>query len=179
MKLLSKNKALILLDEVRESFRSRIESAYETRAKSCLTCEVKGSCCTDAHFVNVHISRLEAEAVRSAISLLDADQQDRIATRNEEALESLEQSGPESSFTGTYSCPLFEKGIGCLVHTTAKPLPCINHACYERAEDLPPAPLLEEAEKRINRLNDRVYKNAWNWLPIPEWLRLGERTDDG
>ncbi len=171
MKLLGKNKSLNLLAELRNRFRSEIDTRYEFRAKDCLTCEVKGSCCTDAHFVNIHISRLEAEAIKEAISLLDAEQRSRIAARNEKALESLERSETDGSFSNTYSCPLFEKGIGCLVHKTAKPLPCINHACYERSEDLPPSELLSQGEESIGRLNDRVYKKSWNWMPIPVWLR--------
>ena len=60
--------------------------------------------------------------------------------------------------------------MGCVVHKRGKPAPCINHACYESESDLPPDRLLEEAEKEVSRLNDRVYGNAWNWLPIPVWL---------
>ena len=69
MKFLSEKKALERLRDQISDLRSEISDRYEHRAKSCLTCEVKGSCCLDAHFVNVHISRLEAVNIRS---ILDA-----------------------------------------------------------------------------------------------------------
>ena len=67
----------------------------------------------------------------------------------------------------TYACPLFEKGVGCLVHNSAKPLPCIAHACYEREADLPPDELLTEREIKIAELNRKVYGRAEPPVPIP------------
>ena len=69
--------------------------------------------------------------------------------------------------TATYACPLFEKGTGCLVHETAKPLPCIAHACYESQTDLPPDELLDAAELAIHSLNIRTYGKADPLVPIP------------
>ena len=166
MKTLSQNKAVVKLSVLRESFRRTIESGYETEAKNCITCEVQGSCCEDAHFVNVHISRLEAVAIHQVIGAMDPDFRARVIDRNRKTLKSLRKG-----FSDTYSCPLFENGIGCLVHDVAKPLPCINHACYENPSDLPPDRVLDEAEQEVNRLNDAVYKSAWNWMPIPEWIK--------
>ncbi|NNE65053.1 MAG: hypothetical protein HKN33_00685 [Pyrinomonadaceae bacterium] len=166
MKTLSEKKGIKSLGKLREKFRESIENGYETAAKDCLTCEVQGSCCTDAHFVNVHISRLEAAAMLDAFNDLPADLRGRISDRVDRSVEEL-----GSSFSDTYACPLFEKGIGCLVHKTAKPLPCINHACYGNESDLPPSELLESTESEISSLNNRVYRNDWNWLPIPLWLK--------
>ena len=170
MKTLNQNKGLVELANLRENFRNRIESDFEPAAKDCLTCDVKGSCCTDAHFVNVHISRLEAVAIGEAIAGLDQRLRMRVLTRNSESLAAMNRQSDSKTFEKSYSCPLFEKGIGCLVHQTAKPFPCINHACYENESDLPPSELLVAAEKKISRLNERVYRKNWNWLPIPEWI---------
>ncbi|MDH3528129.1 MAG: hypothetical protein OEQ28_01065 [Acidobacteriota bacterium] len=165
MKTWSEKRGLAALEKLRKNFSRRIRAAYEFRAKDCLTCDVQGSCCTDAHFVNVHISKLAAVAIRDALAALDPTVRERVIRRNKHAVESL-----QSDFASTYSCPLFEKGVGCLVHQTAKPLPCINHACYENASDLPPSAILKSFEMKIGRLNDSVYRKNWNWLPIPVWL---------
>jgi hypothetical protein len=170
MKTLNINKALKRLSNLRDSFRNTIETEFEPVAKDCLTCEVKGSCCTDAHFVNVHITRLEANAIGEALENLDPDVRKRVISRNRTAVSSLGKEAVSSGFSVKFSCPLFEPGVGCLVHSTAKPLPCINHACYERESDLPPSELLSEAEEKISRLNDRVFRKNWNWLPIPIWI---------
>jgi len=73
----------------------------------------------------------------------------------------------ETSSDKTYACPLYDREIGCAVHHTAKPLPCINHACYERREDLPPDSLLDEAELVIERLNKRVYGRSLPLMSLP------------
>ena len=75
----------------------------------------------------------------------------------------------ENSFEKTFSCPLFEKEVGCLIHPV-KPVPCIQHACYERREDLPPDKLQEETEAKIDRLNQQTFGQA-EWLPLPLWLQ--------
>ena len=163
MKTRSEKRGIEALSEIREEFREKISRDYEFRAKDCESCEVQGSCCTDAHFVNVKISRLDAAAIRRALTDLPEELLERVVARNRSVLEGLDSSE-------SYACPLFEPGFGCLVHETAKPLPCINHACYERKEDLPPDELLTKAEEKINRLNTAVYSRDWNWKPIPEWI---------
>ena len=60
MKTLSEKQALIKLRELKNDLRANIKQNYEHRAKDCGTCETKGACCLDAHFVNVHITKLEA-----------------------------------------------------------------------------------------------------------------------
>jgi hypothetical protein len=67
----------------------------------------------------------------------------------------------------TYACPLYDPSAGCLVHDSAKPLPCIHHACYERREDLPPDGLLDDAELAVERLNRKVFGKSTALLPLP------------
>ena len=74
-------------------------------------------------------------------------------------------------FAQTYACPLFEKGTGCLVHHEGKPLPCIQHACYDNKEDLPPDEILAEHEGLVERLNRRTYPEPAAWLPLPLFIR--------
>lgn len=167
MKLISQQKALERLAVIRSDLRSKISDVYELKAKSCLTCETKGACCLDEHFVNVHISRLEAVAIKDAIAGFDAEKQKEIYERIETAIERYGLTPTGDTFTQTYACPLFEKETGCLVHKTSKPLPCITHACYESQSDLPPDELLDTAELAIHQLNVQTYGKAESLLPIP------------
>lgn len=170
MRFLSEQTALDRLDGIISDLRSEITGRYETRAKSCLTCETQGACCLDAHFVNVHISRLEAAAVKKSLSKLPGEKQLEINTRIDAAIEKYGLKLDGDSYAQTYACPLFEKGTGCLVHAT-KPIPCIVHACYEKAEDLPPDELQTTAEREIEDLNVRAYGRSLPLLPLPLALR--------
>ena len=166
MKLISETKGLSKLAEIGRDFSDEVRRGYEHRAKPCSTCETPGACCLDEHFVNVRVTRLESRAISNSVSSLPDDLREKVLSRARSAVEryGLEESDGELK---TYACPLFEKGIGCLVHDTAKPLPCIAHACYERKEDLPPDELLTEREIRVAELNLRVYGKAEPPLPIP------------
>lgn len=168
--MLSPNKALKRLKNLKQFFQTFIRDTYEHRAKNCQTCEVQGICCTDAHFVNVHITRLEAVAIQKTLEKLPEDKQKEIYKRNEETIEKFNLKSTGDTFLQKFSCPLFEKGTGCLVHKEAKPIPCITHACYENKEDLPPDELQIKQERSVERLNTQVFGNAWNWLPLPVWL---------
>ncbi len=167
MKLLSESEGLILLSRIRESFRQQIRTGYEHRAKDCLTCEVQGSCCTDAHFVNVHISRLEAVAIQKTLALLPERRRDAVLYRVSDSVRVYDLDAEGDTFSKTFACPLYEPRSGCLVHSTAKPLPCVSHACYENAADLPPDELLAGHEREVDDLNRRVYGSSQPWLPIP------------
>ena len=120
----------------------------------------------DEHFVNVRVTRLEARAIEMRLVGLPSELREKISLRAEEQIERhrLDETTDPAK---TYACPLFEKGVGCLVHDTAKPLPCIAHACYERKEDLPPDEMLTEREIEISELNRRIYGRADAPLPIP------------
>ncbi|HEY8559695.1 MAG TPA: hypothetical protein VIL74_04775 [Pyrinomonadaceae bacterium] len=174
MKTLSEKSTLIKLRRLKDDFRGRIKQQYEYRAKDCGQCQTKGACCLDAHFVNVHITRLEAVLIREELGKLPAEKQTKIYRKVAETIEKYELSGDGETFEKTFACPLFEKDAGCLVHAV-KPVPCIAHACYERREDLPPDELTHEAEEKIERLNEQTYQKRARWLPLPVFLELIER----
>ena len=170
-RFISETRALNMLERVRDEFRESVEP-YEIKAKSCSTCDTRGACCLDAHFVNVRISRLEAVAINGAIAELSEPIKSSIYKRIDQAIERFGLD--ELSGEKTYACPLFDRDIGCVVHNTAKPLPCINHACYERREDLPPDELLEAAELDIDALNRKVYGEPVPIVSLPVAIKAAE-----
>jgi hypothetical protein len=171
MKVLSEKMALARLNKIKSSFRAEININYEPKAKDCLTCETKGACCLDAHFVNVHITGLEAVAMRKVLDELDESSRAKVNQRITETIKKYHLKDSGDTFSQTFACPLFEPGTGCLVHSV-KPVPCIQHACYERPEDLPPDSLQAQAEQKIERLNQQTYRNS-KWLPLPIYLKQG------
>jgi hypothetical protein len=183
MSMLSvEQEALARLQRVKASYQRFVKLNYEGRAVDCRACPTAGVCCTDAHFVNVHITRLEAVAMRETLRRTPrlSDEQRRAVYRRARA--TVERYGLRASgdsFAQTYSCPLFEPKVGCLVHARAKPAPCIQHACYDNWEDLPPASLQARTEHRVEQLNTNVYGAAWAWLPTPLWLTLVDPSSDG
>ncbi|MDT4966844.1 MAG: hypothetical protein QOJ64_1581 [Acidobacteriota bacterium] len=179
---LSEKKALTHLQRAKSSYQSFIKLNYEHAAKDCETCPTRGECCTDEHFVNVHITRLEAVAIRETLMrsprLNDAKRR-AIHERARKAVERFHLSAKGDTTAQTYSCPLYEPSVGCLVHRRAKPAPCVQHACYDNWRDLPPANLQSRAEHRVEQLNIDVYGREWEWLPIPLWLTLIDSESDG
>jgi hypothetical protein len=169
---ISETRALDILDRIRDGFRARVES-FETKAKPCSTCDTRGACCLDAHFVNVRISRLEAVAINDAIAGMNKPLRSSVSKRIDQVIEKFGLD--ESASDKTYACPLYDRDIGCVVHNTAKPLPCINHACYERREDLPPDELLDEAEFAIERLNRQVYGRSEPQMSLPIAIKQASR----
>jgi len=168
MRFISEKQALEKLHRLKNDFAGRITLDFEQNAKSCVTCETPGACCLDVHFVNVRISRLEAKAIHGVLDELSEARREQVYQRVDRAIEKYSLSDDAEN---TYSCPLFEKGVGCLVHSDAKPLPCIQHACYENEKDLPPDELLAEQEGRVDELNRRVYGKAANMVPLPLAVR--------
>jgi hypothetical protein len=182
MKNLSEEDALTYLQRLKTAYQTNIKLNYEFRAKDCKSCPTAGICCTDAHFVNVHITRLEAVAIRETLSRtprLNDEDRKLIYQRAKKTVQDYNLHPSSRTFMQTYSCPLFEPGTGCLVHRRAKPAPCIQHACYENWYDLPPDYLQQRSEHRIEQLNTQVYGNAWDWLPVPLWLTLVDPSSDG
>jgi hypothetical protein len=167
MKMFGETAALEKLQQLKDEFRLLIASKYEHKAKPCSTCESPGACCLDSHFVNVRISKLEAIAITKTIESLPADRRLDIYRRIDDVIQRFRLNDSDQVSTKTFACPLFEPEVGCLVHDTAKPLPCINHACYENKEDLPPYELLESAELAADRLNQKVYGRSLPLLPLP------------
>ena len=172
MKTLTETRALRELENLKSDYQNLIKTNYEHRAQNCQTCPVQGACCLDAHFVNVHITRLEAAAIRKTLGKLSEEKQKEIYQRANETVEKYDLKTSGDTFAQTFACPLFEKGIGCLVHFESKPAPCISHACYENQADLPPDNLQTEIENQIDRLNNRTYGSRPNYLPLPVWLDL-------
>lgn len=182
MKRLSETEALARLQRNKAAYQSHLKLHYESAAKDCRTCPTPGICCTDAHFVNVHITRLEAVAIRETLARtprLNNEEHRAVYRRAREVVERYHLHTAGDTYRQTYSCPLFKPGSGCLVHRRAKPAPCIQHACYENWEDMPPAGLQWRAEQRVERLNEQVYGVGWAWLPTPLWLTLVDPASDG
>jgi len=178
MKLLSRSKAIARLQNAKDELRSIVGSKYEHRAKDCLTCDTRGACCLDAHFVNVRISRLEAEVINTVLNGLAPFERQKARLRIEDSIDKYELSLDLESAEQTYACPLFDEKVGCMVHKTGKPAPCITHACYESSEDLPPGELLEKCELTIDDLNVKVYGRPQPLLPIPLALRAFDLRPD-
>ena len=182
MRRLSEPEALARLQRSKVAYQSHIKTRFEHAAEDCRTCPTAGSCCTDAHFVNVHITRLEAVAIRETLRRtprLDAEGRRRVYERARQAVERYQLHVASDTSRQTFSCPLFEPGRGCLVHARAKPAPCIQHACYENWADLPPVNLQWRTERRVEQLNRETYGSEWAWLPLPLWLTLIDPETDG
>lgn len=182
MRKLSENEALARLQRSKAAFQTHVKLNFEHRARDCRACPTPGVCCTDAHFVNVHVTRLEAVAVRETIERtprLTAEERRAVYVRAREAVERYGLTAAGDTFAQTYSCPLFVKDVGCLVHRRAKPAPCIQHACYDDWADVPPPAPQWREERRVEQLNSEVYGAAWDWLPLPLWLTLVDPESDG
>jgi hypothetical protein len=182
MRRVSEASALARLQRGKAAFQTHVKLNFEHRAVDCRACPTPGVCCTDAHFVNVHITRLEAVAIAETIKRtprLTDDERRAVYRRAREAVERYGLAAAGDTFAQTFACPLFVKGAGCLVHRRAKPAPCIQHACYDDWADVPPLSLQWREERRVERLNREVYGAAWDWLPLPVWLTLVDPEADG
>lgn len=175
MSRLSEQEALARLQRVKAAYQTFIKLNYERAAEDCAVCPTRGVCCTDAHFVNVHITRLEAVAMRETLERtprLTSAEKRAVYAHARAAVKRYHLQATGETFKQTYACPLYSPAQGCLVHRRAKPAPCIQHACYENWEDLPPARLQTRTEHRVEQLNTEIYGAAWAWLPTPLWLSL-------
>jgi hypothetical protein len=182
MRRLSEERALTQLQQIKSSHRRVIRTDYEFRARDCRVCPTPGACCTDAHFVNVQITRLEAVAMRETLARtprLSPNEVRSVYRRAREAVNVFGLSPARDRLDLTYSCPLYVAGTGCLVHRRAKPGACIQHACYDQWTDLPPLSIQARTEHRVEQLNNLAYGSAWAWLPIPVWLALVDPEDRG
>lgn len=171
MKILPEKKALEHLSRIQDDFRAEVRDGYEHRAEPCAQCRTPGICCLDAHFVNVHISRLESTAIRAKLDSLDPELREKVEARIDGAVEEYRLTAEGDTYLQKFACPLFEKGIGCLIHHDGKPVACTVHACYENEADLPPDNLQAAQEKMIDDLNTRTYGSPQLWLPLPLALK--------
>src|SRR5918998_6249076 len=182
MRKLTEAQAVARLKRGKAAFQTHIKLNFEHRALDCRACPTPGVCCTDAHFVNVHITRLEAVAVRDTVlrtpRLAEKDRR-AVFARARAAVSRYDLRAAGDTYAQTFACPLFAPGTGCLVHARSKPAPCVQHACYDNWEDVPPAGLQWRAESRVERLNEQTYGAAWAWLPLPLWLTLVDPDSDG
>jgi hypothetical protein len=182
MRKLTEADGVARLKQGKAAFQTHIKFNFEHKAVDCRVCPTPGACCTDAHFVNVHITRLEAVAIRETLARtprLSDEERRAVYTRAREAVKLYDLRATGFREAQTFSCPLFVKGVGCLVHQRAKPAPCAHHACYEDWPDVPPQDLEWREERRIEQLNAEVYGAAWEWLPLPVWLTLVDPEADG
>ena len=111
----SEGDALAQLQRVKTSYQSFIKLNYEHAAEDCSTCPTRGVCCTDAHFVNVHITRLEAVAIRETIKRtprLNEAGRRAVYKRAGVAVEQFNLSAAGDTFSQTFACPLFDSSIG-------------------------------------------------------------------
>lgn len=168
---MNEQEAIAELRRAKTAYQNFIRDNFEFAAADCSACPTFGACCEDAHFVNVHITRLEAVAICESIennpNLSEVEKQ-AVFERVRETIEKYELTETGDTFAQTFACPLFMPKIGCLVHGDgAKPAPCIQHACYENKQDLPPPCLQDRVEQKIERLNRETYGEAARWLPLP------------
>ena len=182
MRTLSEPGALARLQRLKAAYQTHVKLNFEPAARDCRTCPTAGVCCTDAHFVNVHVTRLEAVALRETIRRtprLTEEERRAVYARAREAVARYGLRAAGDTYAQTFSCPLYVPRVGCLVHRRAKPAPCIQHACYDSWEDVPPVGLQWRTESRVERLNEQVYGAEWAWLPLPLWLTLVDPEADG
>jgi hypothetical protein len=170
---MSNKAALKTLKNIKDSYQTFIRENFEFKAKDCGVCETKGACCLDAHFVNVHITRLEAEAILRTLE--NSGRREEILKKATATIAQYDLKDEGDTYRQTFACPLFDKEAGCLVHNEAKPAPCIGHACYENEEDLPPQFLQDRIEFKIEALNREAYGEEAKWLPLPLWLKKLEK----
>lgn len=178
---MNEQEALAELRRAKIAYQKFIRENFEFAAQDCSACPTFGACCEDAHFVNVHITGLEAVAINESIKSnpnLTAEEKQSVFQCAEEAIEKYDLKDEGDTFKQTFACPLFAPKIGCLVHNDGtKPAPCIQHACYERQADLPPDCLQDAVESKIEKLNGAVYGNDWRWLPLPIAVILSKPTN--
>ena len=182
MRKVTEAEGLARLRQGKAAFQTHVKLNFEHRARDCRACPTPGVCCTDAHFVNVHVTRLEAVALRETLARtprLTDDERRAVYARARAAVSTYNLRAAGDTYAQTFSCPLYLPGAGCLVHRRAKPAPCIQHACYDSWEDVPPVGLQWRTESRVERLNEQAYGAAWGWLPLPLWLTLVDPDSDG
>src|ERR1044071_1153027 len=173
MREIQEHKALVQLRRAKQNFADYINRNYAFKAADCSRCTTV--CCVDPDFVNVNITRLEAVAIWRTLKnspRLGPKKAAEVIERARTAVDKYRLTAYGDTYKQRYSCPLFEPGIGCLVHWKAKPAPCIQHGCYDNWQDLPDMTEFGRVERRVEQLNQRVYgdKEREEYATIPIWL---------
>src|SRR5688572_29333139 len=106
MRKLTEAEAVARLKRGKAAFQTHIKLNFEHRALDCRACPTPGVCCTDAHFVNVHITRLEAVAIRDTLALtprLDDEARRAVYTRARDCVARYGLGASGDSFAQTFS----------------------------------------------------------------------------
>ena len=106
MRKLNEAGAVARLKRGKVRFQTHIKLNYEHRALSCRACPTPGVCCTDAHFVNVHITRLEAVAIRDTLARtprLSEDERRAVYARARDAVGRYGLVSAGDTFAQTFS----------------------------------------------------------------------------
>src|SRR5215475_12035433 len=160
MRPITESKALAHLKRIKDNFRNYI-ARHSQNAVDCSTCSMP--CCVDSKFVNVNITRLEAKAILRTLQQsprISRQKFNQIMMRAEQAIFKHRLNATGDTFKQTYACPLFEKGVGCLVHYKAKPAPCIQFGCYEDWQDIPDTREFHRVQRRVERLHYALGEEA-------------------
>src|SRR5215207_3422055 len=107
MRKLTEADAVARLKRGKVAFQTHIKLNYEHRALDCRACPTPGVCCTDAHFVNVHVTRLEAVAIRDTLAFtprLGEGGRRAVYLRAREAVERYGLTAAGDSFEQTFAC---------------------------------------------------------------------------
>src|SRR5205823_13661589 len=107
MRKLTEAEALARLQRSKAAFQTHVKLNFEHRAVDCRACPTPGVCCTDAHFVNVNITRLEAVAIRETIGRtprLTDEERRAVYIRAREAVGRYGLSASGDTFARTVSC---------------------------------------------------------------------------
>ncbi|HZS47555.1 MAG TPA: hypothetical protein VFC63_20960 [Blastocatellia bacterium] len=170
MRKINESEALARLKRIKDNFRAYI-GRHSQNAIDCSTCSMP--CCQDSKFVNVNITRLEATAILRTLQQsprISKQKFYQIITKAEQTVVRHRLDAVGDTFKQTYSCPLFEKGVGCLVHYKAKPAPCIQFGCYEDWQDIPDMTEFHRVQRRVERLHEAIGEEPI-YQTIPVWLK--------
>jgi hypothetical protein len=171
---LKRDEALARLKRLKDRFSAHIAKRFAWKAKDCSTCSTP--CCADAEFVNVNVTRLEGEAIMRTLRVsprITPEHRERIVERARDAVRRYGLDAAIDTFSTTYACPLYEPGVGCLVHYKAKPAPCTQHGCYDEWQDLPDEIEMRRTERNVADLNRALYREDepyWGFRTIPVWV---------
>lgn len=149
----AKAAAFAWLRRLKQRFARYIGKTYGHLAADCAVCPTP--CCADAQFVNVHIVRLEAEAMLETLRRSPKHGPDKVRevlARAHAAVVRYGLTETGDTFAQTYACPLFEPGVGCLVHWKASRRPAFSTAVTSDGKTCPKLVRSAQSSDRSRRL---------------------------